>query len=104
MINTNCGTCQLAEKCYMKDNPKRLPWGKGGLGFYPKVEIGWASATCKTCHFTGKVGSRDGAKIRDFRACKLLPNEPIVQNIKSRKKKCPFMEQVIKERALGNEK
>lgn len=101
MINTNCGTCPFAEKCYMKDNPKRLPWGKGGLGFCPKVEIGWAQETCKACHFTGKVGSRGGAKIRNYRTCKLLPNEPIVQNIKGRKKNCPFMEQVIKERALG---
>lgn len=38
MINTNCGTCPFAEKCYMKDNPKRLPLGKGGLGFCPFME------------------------------------------------------------------
>ena len=97
MINTNCGTCPLADKCDMKNKFQRHPRREGGLGLCPKVEIGWASATCKTCHFTCKVGRRDGAKIRDFRACKLLPNEPIVQNIKSRKKKCPFMKQVIKE-------
>lgn len=71
MINTNCGACPFAEKCYMKDNPKRLPWGKGG--------------------------NRGGAKIRNYLTCTLLPNEPIVQHIKGRKKNCPFMEQVRKE-------
>ena len=88
--------------CYMKNKFQRHPRSEGGLGLCPK--FGGASATCKTCHFTGKVGSRDGAKIRNYRTCKLLPNEPIVQNIKRHKKNCPFMEQVIKERALGNEK
>ena len=100
MINTDCSTCPFADKCYMRNKFQRHPRSEGGLGLCPKVEIGWASATCRTCHFTGRVGSRDGAKIR---TCKLLPNEPIVQNIKRRKKKCPFMEQVIKERALGVE-
>ena len=97
MINTNCGTCPFAEKCYMKDKPQRLPVTKGGLGFCPKVEIGWALETCKACHFTGKVGSRGGAKTRNYLTCTLLPNEPIVQHIKGRKKNCPFMEQVRKE-------
>lgn len=97
MINTDCSTCPFADKCYMKNNPKRLPWGKGGLGFCPKVEIGFALVTCKACHFTGKVGSSGGAKIRDYRTCTLLPHEPIVQNIKGRKRNCPFMEQVRKE-------
>ena len=99
MINTDCSTCPFADKCYMKDKFQRHPRSEGGLGLCPKVEIGWASATCKACHFTGKVGSRGGAKIRNFRTCKLLPNEPIVQSIKGHKKNCPFMEQVIKERA-----
>lgn len=102
MIGTDCSTCLFAEKCYMKDNPKRLPWGKGGLGFCPKVEIGWAQPTCKVCHFTGKVGAQGGAKIRNYLTCTLLPDEPIVHNIKGRKKNCPLMKQVIKERALGN--
>lgn len=97
MINTNCGTCPFAEKCYMKDKPQRLPVTKGGLGFCPKVEIGWALENCKACHFTGKVGKRGGAKIRNYLTCTLLPNEPIVQHIKGRKKNCPFMEQVRKE-------
>ncbi len=101
MINTDCSTCPFADMCYMKNKFQRHPRSEGGLGLCPKVEIGWASATCKTCHFTGKVGSRGGAKIRNYRTCKLLPNEPIVQNIKRRKKNCPVMEQVIKERALG---
>lgn len=101
MINTDCGTCPFVDKCYMKYKFQRLPRREGGLGLCPKVEIGWASETCKACHFTGKVGSRGGAKIRNCRTCKLLPNEPIVQNIKGRKKNCPFMRQVIKERALG---
>lgn len=97
MINTDCSTCPFAEKCYMKDKPQRLPWGKGGQGFCPKVEIGWAQETCKACHFTGKVGNSGGAKIRNYRTCRLLPHEPIVQHIKGRKKNCPFMEQVRKE-------
>ena len=52
MINTNCGTCPFAEKCYMKDKPQRLPVTKGGLGFCPKDEIGWALEPYKACHFT----------------------------------------------------
>lgn len=24
MVNTNCDTCPFSEKCYMKDNPKRI--------------------------------------------------------------------------------
>lgn len=95
MIGTDCSVCPFADKCYMKDKFQRLPVTKGGLGFCPKVEIGWAQPTCKACHFAGKVGSRGGD-----RTCTLLPDEPIVQNIKGRKKNCPFMEQVIKERAL----
>lgn len=97
MINTDCGTCPFANRCYMKDKPQRLPVVKGGLGFCPKVEIGWAQETCKACHFTGKVGNSGGAKIRNYRTCRLLPHEPIVQHIKGRKKNCPFMEQVRKE-------
>ena len=102
MISTDCGTCPFADKCYMKDKFQRLPRRQGGLGLCPKVEIGWASETCKACHFTGKVGSRGGPKTRNYRTCKLLPDEPIVQNIKGHKKNCPFMEQLIKERALGD--
>ena len=94
MINTDCSTCPFADKCYMKDKLQRHYRIKGGLGLCPKVEIGWRSLTCMACRFTGKVGSRDGL------ICKLLPNKPIVQNIKRRKKKCPFMEQVIKEEKL----
>lgn len=75
MINTDCSTCPFADKCYMKDKFQRHPRSEGGLGLCPKVEIGWASATCK-----------------------LLPYEPIVQNIKGHKKNCPFMEQVKKEK------
>lgn len=97
MINTNCGTCPFAEKCYMKDKLQRHPRSEGGLGLCPKVEIGWAQGTCKACHFTSKVGSRGGAKTRNYRTCTLLPNEPIVQHIKGCKKNCPFMEQVQKE-------
>ena len=41
-------------------------------------------------------------KTRNYRTCTLLLDEPIVQNIKGRKKNCPFMEQVIKERALDD--
>ena len=103
MINTDCSTCPLADKCYMKDNPKRLPWNKGGLGFCPKLEIGWAQETCRACRFTGKVGSRGGAKTRNYRTCTLIPNEPIVQHIKGRKENCPFMEQVRKERTGSKE-
>ena len=94
MINTDCSTCPFADKCYMKDKFQRHPRSEGGLGMCPKVEIGWASLTCKACRFTGKVGSRDGL------ICKLLPYEPIVQHIKGRKRKCPFMEQVIIEEEL----
>lgn len=86
MINTNCGTCPFAEKCYMKDNPKRLPLGKGGLGFCPKVEIGWAQETCKACHFTSKVGSRGGAKTRNYRTCTLLPNDQLCSTSKDARK------------------
>lgn len=102
MIDTDCSVCPFAAKCPKKDKPERIPWSKGGLGLCPKIEIGWAQPTCKTCHFAGKVGSRGGAKIRNYRTCTLLLDEPIVQNIKGRKKSCPLMEQLIKERALGN--
>lgn len=97
MISTDCSTCPFADKCYVKDKFQRLPTSKGGLGMCPKVEIGWAQVTCKACHFTGRVGDRGGSKIRNYRTCLLLPNEPIVQKIKGHKKNCPFMEQVKKE-------
>jgi hypothetical protein len=97
LINTDCIKCPFADKCYVKDKFQRLPTSKGGLGMCPKVEIGWAQETCKACHFTGRVGDRGGSKIRNYRTCLLLPNEPIVQKIKGHKKNCPFMEQVKKE-------
>ena len=93
MIDTDCSVCPFAAKCPKQDTPERI---------CPKAEIGWAQPTCKACHFAGKVGSQGGAKIRNYRTCTLLPDEPIVQNIKGRKKNCPFMEQVIKERALND--
>nr|WP_302817899.1 hypothetical protein [Acidaminococcus intestini] len=102
MIDTDCSVCPFAAKCPKKDKPERIPWSKGGLGLCPKVEIGWAQPTCRACHFTGKVGAQGGAKIRNYLTCTLLPDEPIVHNIKGRKKSCPLMKQVIKERALGN--
>ena len=60
MINTDCSTCPFAEKCYMKDKPQRLPWGKGGIGICPKLPE-MKHLRCRNCLFCYKSKSIGGS-------------------------------------------